>query len=80
MKECFKCRRMLSLNDYTVNKRVYKLKTDLGRNRVCKICTFETAVKNQSLIQYNFEENKFDNIKFEDIGQVAEYFIKNNMI
>jgi len=56
------------------------LKTDLGRNRVCKICNFERAVKNISLVQYNFEDKKFDNIKFDDIGQVAEYFTKNNMI
>jgi hypothetical protein len=80
MKECFSCKRKLPLDNYTINKRHYTLKTDLGRNRVCKICTFERSVKSKSLIQYNFEENKFDNIKFDDIGQVAEYFTKNNMI
>jgi hypothetical protein len=31
-------------------------------------------------VQYNFEDNKFDNIKFDDIGQVAEYFIKHSKI
>lgn len=80
MKQCFSCRRTLSLESFTENKRLYTLKTDLGRNRVCKICNFERSVKSKSLIQYNFEENKFDNIKFDDIGQVAEYFTKNNMI
>jgi len=79
-KQCFSCRRTLTLDSFTENRRHYTLKTDLGRNRVCKICTFETAVKNKSLVQYNFEEKKFDNIKFDDIGQVAEYFTKNNMI
>jgi hypothetical protein len=68
------------LESFTENKRHYTLKTDLGRNRVCKICTFERAVKSHSLVQYNFEDKKFDNIKFDDIGQVAEYFTKNNMI
>jgi hypothetical protein len=63
---------MLPLESFTENKRHYTLKTDLG--------VFETAVKNLSIIQYNFENSKFDNIKFDDIGQVAEYFIKNNKI
>lgn len=80
MKQCFNCRRTLPLDAYTDNKRHYTLKTDLGKNRVCKICMFERSIKSKSLIQYNFEERKFDNIKFDDIGQVAEYFSKNNMI
>lgn len=80
MKQCFECRRMLPLDSFTENRRQYTLKTDLGKNRVCKICTFERSVKSKSLVQYNFDENKFDNIKFDDIGQVAEYFTKNNMI
>jgi len=71
---------MLPLESFTENRRHYTLKTDLGRNRVCKICTFERSVKSQSLVQYNFEEKRFDNIKFDDIGQVADYFTKNNMI
>jgi hypothetical protein len=71
---------MLSLDSFTENRRHYTLKTDLGRNRVCKICTFERSVKSHSLVQYNFEDKRFDNIKFDDIGQVAEYFTKNNMI
>ena len=80
MKQCFECKRMLELDNFTDNKRQYTLKTDLGKNRVCKICTFERAVKSHSLVQYNFEDNKFDNIKFDDIGQVAEYFIKHSKI
>jgi hypothetical protein len=71
---------MLELDSFTENRRHYTLKTDLGRNRVCKICTFERSVKNRSLVQYNFEDKRFDNIMFDDIGQVAEYFTKNNMI
>ena len=80
MKQCFKCRRMLPLDDYTENKRHYTLKTDLGRNRVCKICTFESSVKNRSIVQYNFEEKRFDVIKFDSIAKVGEYFTKNNKI
>lgn len=80
MKECFKCKRMLSLDNFTENKRHYTLKTDLGKNRVCKICTFESAVKKKSIVQYNFEESKFGIIKFDTIGEVGEYFTKHNMI
>jgi hypothetical protein len=80
MKQCFECRRMLSLDNFTENKRHYTLKTDLGKNRVCKICTFESSVKNRSIVQYNFEEKKFDVIKFDSIAEVGEYFTKNNMI
>jgi hypothetical protein len=80
MKECFKCKRMLSLDNFTENKRHYTLKTDLGRNRVCKICNFESAVKKKSIVQYNFQELKFDIIKFDTLGEVGEYFTKHNMI
>lgn len=80
MKQCFNCKRMLPLDSYTDNRRVYTLKTDLGKNRVCKLCSFERAIKTKGIVQYNFEEKKFDNIKFDDISQVAEYFTKNNMI
>jgi hypothetical protein len=68
------------LESFTENKRHYTLKTDLGRNRVCKICNFESAVKKKSIVQYNFQELKFDIIKFDTLGEVGEYFTKNNMI
>jgi hypothetical protein len=71
---------MLSLDNFTENKRHYTLKTDLGRNRVCKICNFESAVKKKSIVQYNFQELKFDIIKFDTLGEVGEYFTKHNMI
>lgn len=80
MKQCFNCRRTLPLDNFTDNNRQYTLKTDLGKNRVCRLCSFERAIKTKGIVKYNFEEKKFDNIKFDDISQVAEYFVKNNMI
>ena len=53
MKQCFDCRRMLSLDEYTENKRIYALKTDLGRNRVCKLCNFKRAVQDLKIVRLN---------------------------
>jgi hypothetical protein len=80
MKQCFKCRRMLSLDEYTDNKRIYTLKTDMGKNRVCKICNFDSAVKKKSLVKYDYEQSKFVVINFNNIGEVGEYFETNNLI
>jgi len=77
MKECFTCRRMLLLDEYTENKRIYALKTDLGRNRVCKLCNFKRAVQELKIVRLN-EKGKFVIIEFENVGQVAEYFKEKN--
>ena len=77
MKKCFDCQRMLSLDQYTENKRIYALKTDLGRNRVCKLCNFKRAVQDLKIVRLN-EEGKFTIIEFENVGQVAEYFKQKN--
>ena len=71
---------MLSLDEYTDNKRGYALKTDMGKNRVCKICNFDSAVKNKSLVKYDFEQSKFVVINFNNIGEVGEYFETNKLI
>jgi hypothetical protein len=71
---------MLSLDEYTDNKRIYTLKTDMGKNRVCKICNFDSAVKNKSLVKYDFEQSKFVVINFNNIGEVGEYFETNKLI
>ena len=71
---------MLSLDEYTDNKRIYTLKTDMDKNRVCKICNFDRAVKNKSVVRYDYEQSKFVVIKFNNIGEVGEYFETNNLI
>ena len=71
---------MLSLDEYTDNKRIYTLKTDMGKNRVCKICNFDSAVKKKSLVKYDYEQSKFVVINFNNIGEVGEYFETNNLI
>ena len=71
---------MLSLDEYTDNKRIYTLKTDMGKNRVCKICNFDSAVKNKSLVKYDFEQRIFVVINFNNIGEVGEYFETNKLI
>jgi hypothetical protein len=71
---------MLDLNEYTDNKRGYTLKTDMGKNRVCKICNFDSAVKKKSLVSFNYEQKKFEVITFNNIGEVGEYFENNKLI
>ena len=77
MKQCFDCRRMLPLDEYTENKRIYALKTDLGRNRVCKLCNFKRAVQDLKIVRLN-AEGKFYIIEFNNVGEVAEYFKEYN--
>ncbi len=77
MKKCFDCQRMLELDEYTENKRIYALKTDLGRNRVCKLCSFKRAVQELKIVRLN-EEGKFHIIEFDSVAQVAEYFKEKN--
>lgn len=77
MKKCFDCQRMLQLDEYTENKRIYALKTDLGRNRVCKLCNFKRAIKELKIVRLN-EEGKFAVIEFENVAQVAQYFKERN--
>jgi hypothetical protein len=52
----------------------------MGKNRVCKICNFDRAVKNKSVVRYDYEQSKFVVIKFNNIGEVGEYFENNNLI
>ena len=68
---------MLPLNEYTENKRIYTLKTDLGRNRVCKLCNFKRAVQDLKIVRLN-AEGKFHVIHFDSVAQVAEYFKQKN--
>ena len=52
----------------------------MGKNRVCKICNFDSAVKKKSLVKYDFEQSKFVVINFNNIGEVGEYFETNKLI
>lgn len=79
-KNCFTCKQELPLDAFSVSNMKYQLKTDKGVLRVCKKCTFFSAIKKLSMVKYNFETRKFDIIKFENAGAVAEYFTKNDLI
>jgi hypothetical protein len=41
---------------------------------VCKLCSFQKALNELSVIRYNFEEKGFNIIKFKDYAEVAEFF------
>ena len=80
MKECFNCKRNLPLSEFNKSNRKYQLKSDLGVVKVCKICNFEKAIKILSLVNFNFESNKFEVINFESINEVSKWFVNNNQI
>jgi hypothetical protein len=79
-KNCFTCKQELPLNAFNPSSMKYQLKTDKNVMRVCKKCTFFKVIKQLSMIKYNFEIMKFEIIEFENAGEVAEYFTKNNLI
>jgi hypothetical protein len=80
MKECFNCKRNLPLSEFNKSNRKYQLKSDLGVVKVCKICNFQKAIKTLSLVNFNFELNKFEVINFESINEVSKWFVNNNKI
>lgn len=79
-KNCFTCKQELPLDAFNPSSMKYQLKTDKNVMRVCKKCTFFKAIKQLSMIKYNFEIMKFEIIEFKNAGEVAEYFTKNNLI
>lgn len=74
-KKCFDCKIEKPLNEFTINKRAYSLKSDKGRNIVCLDCCEKKAINQLSCVQFNFEKNNFDIIYFKNKKEVTEYFI-----
>lgn len=79
-KICFACKQNLSLEDYCDSNMKYQLKSDLGKVRVCKVCNFKKAVENLKLVNYNFEDKKFEVITFDSKKDVIEWLVNNNKV
>jgi len=71
---CFTCKTEKPLSKYKDNKRHYQIKANKGKCIVCKLCSFQKALNELSVIRYNFEEKRFDIIRFKDYAEVAEFF------
>lgn len=77
-KKCFKCNIIKTLDKFTVNKRKYCLPSDKGTNIVCESCTKKRALKEMSLVVFNFETDRFEIIYFKTKKEVNEYFKKKS--
>lgn len=73
-KKCFRCKIEKSLDKFQEDKRKYQLPSDLATCKVCIECNIERALEDLSLVFFNFEENKFEVVKFEDKEEVIKYF------
>lgn len=76
MKQCFSCKQILPLDSFNKSNMKYQLKSDMGTVRVCKNCTFIKTINTLSMVEYNYEDRKFEVITFDTVGEVAEYFKK----
>lgn len=79
-KVCFTCKMDLPLKEFSKSNMKYQLKTDLGRMRVCKVCTFKRTVSSLKTVKYNYEERKFEVIQFKNKLQAINWLIKNKCI
>lgn len=79
-KRCLTCKQDLPLEDYSDNTMKYQLKSDLGKVRECKVCGMKRAINNLKVVNYNFEESKFEVITFESKTDAIQWLVNNNRI
>lgn len=75
-KKCFQCKKELLLSEFDIDRRKYQIKADKGRCKVCKECEYMNALRDMSVIRFNFDENKFIITKFETKKEVNNFFNK----
>jgi formate hydrogenlyase subunit 6/NADH:ubiquinone oxidoreductase subunit I len=72
-KRCFECKKIKTLDCFTVNSRKYQLKADMGRCIVCHSCTKARALRDMKLIILNSETQKFETLYFKSKNQVLKH-------
>lgn len=73
MKKCFYCNIEKPLSEYSIDRRKYQIKADLGTCKGCKQCYLEKSIKDLSVIFFNFEINKYEIVKFETEQEVIDF-------
>ncbi len=73
---CFECKIEKPLEKFAPNKRKYQVKSNKGRCMVCKKCVLHNAVTKLSVVRYDFDENTFKIIKFNDPNEAVEFINK----
>lgn len=72
--KCFQCGVDKPLEKYKDNTRKYKISSYKGKCMVCKACSFHTALDKLSIVRFDFEENKFKLIKFNNKYEVLDFY------
>jgi hypothetical protein len=62
------------LSEYDPDRRKYQLKPDMNTCKVCKICDYNRALDELSIVRYNYEIEKFEVIQFNSKEEVIEYY------
>jgi hypothetical protein len=72
-KRCYSCKRKLFLFMFTKAKR-FTIKSDLGKNRNCRVCTFKEA-KNK-VVRWDSEIKQFKMVNLTLKERIKEFFKK----
>ena len=75
-KRCFECKKIKTLDCFSVNSRKYQLKADMGRCIVCHTCIKARALRDMKLIILNDETQKFETLYFKSKDQVLKHIKK----
>ena len=74
--KCFECKIEKPLSKYAPNRRKYQIKAYKGMCMICKKCALHNAITKLQVVRYNFDENKFEIIKFKDANEAVEFITK----
>lgn len=74
--KCFECKIEKPLSKYKTNKRKYQIKSSKGMCIICKKCCLHNAITKLQVVRYNFDESKFEIIKFKDANEAVEFINK----
>lgn len=76
VKKCFLCKVAKSLYEYDPDRRKYQLKPDMNTCKVCKICDYNRALNELSVVRYDYEIEKFEVIHFNNKDEVKQFYKK----
>jgi hypothetical protein len=74
--KCFECKIEKPLSKYAPNRRKYQIKSNKDRCIICKKYVFHSSITKLYVVRYNFDENKFEIIKFKDANEAVAFINK----
>lgn len=73
-KVCFTCKVSKKLGLFNIDRRKYQLPSDKGRCKVCISCERDRALKEMSVIRFDFDLNDFKITRFKSKEEVDAFF------